>query len=145
MGAWPNCRASMQIRMPSARNQPVFLRYLRSCKDRNNFTSALAAEVMGVNSQASGELACFSSGLIYCRLLCLRREIQLAGVGLLEQPFNLPVSIKTDALCCRHTGQSRHSHNIPANHHNKSCPSRKAHFTHRHNMANWRATQARVC
>ena len=135
----------MQIRMPSARNQPVFLRYFRSCKDRNNFTSALAAEVMGVNSQASGDLAFFSSVLMHSRLLCLQREIQLARGGLLEEPFNLPVSIKTDVLCCRHTRQARHSHNIPANHHNKPCPSRKAHFTHRHNMTNRRTTQARVC
>ena len=135
----------MQIRMPSARNQPVFLRYLRSCKDRNSFTSAFAEEVIGVNSEASANLACFSLGLMDSRLPRLQREIQLAGGRLSEQPFNLPINIKTDALCCRHTGQARHSHNIPANHHNKPCPSRKAHFTHGHNMANRRATQARIC
>ena len=46
----PSDTASVQIRVPSARNQPVWRRYFRSCNARRRFTSAFAALVIGSGS-----------------------------------------------------------------------------------------------
>ena len=43
----PSETASVQIRVPSARNKPVWRRNLRSCNARRRFTSALPALVIG--------------------------------------------------------------------------------------------------
>ena len=64
----PSDTASVQIRVPSARNQPVWRRYFRSCNARRRFTSAFAALVIG-SGRFKANISCHNKTIgkpIFC-------------------------------------------------------------------------------